>query len=78
LASAKKEAAKVAATPTVDNSELKKVRAEADSARADAEKAHKTVADLEKRNADLRKQLASAKKQAEEEENTEPGDWAKW
>jgi predicted RNase H-like nuclease (RuvC/YqgF family) len=81
LASAKKEAAiKVAAAPAVDNSELKKLRAEADSARANAEKARKTASDLEKKNADLRKQLASTKKQTEEEKGTEtePADWRNW
>jgi DNA repair exonuclease SbcCD ATPase subunit len=53
-------AEKKASIPTVDTAELKKLRAEADSARADADKARKSSTDLEKKNAaqlsDLQKQ----------------------
>jgi hypothetical protein len=53
---------KKASTPTTDPSELKKLRAEADSAHADADKARKSNTDLEKKNTDLSAQLASAQK----------------
>ena len=78
LTTAKKEAsAKVtpaAAAPAVDPAELKKLRAEADSARADAEKARKTASDLEKKNADLSSKLASEKKAATTAAAAEPAD----
>ncbi|MGO9527343.1 MAG: hypothetical protein ACLP0A_07210, partial [Verrucomicrobiia bacterium] len=81
LVAAKKDAAtKVAAARAVDSSQLKQIRAEADSARADLEKTRKTVADLEKRNANLSTEEAAAKKQTEEEEDTtmEPADGRIW
>jgi DNA repair exonuclease SbcCD ATPase subunit len=56
-------AEKKASAPTVDPTELKKLRAEADSAHTDADKARKSAADLEKKNSDLSAQLASAKKE---------------
>ena len=56
-------AEKKASTPTADPAELKRLRADADSAHADADKARKSAADLEKKNTDLNAQLASAKKE---------------
>ena len=61
LATAEKQAA--TAKPT-DTAQLKKLRADADSARAEADKAKKEAADLETKTADLSKQVAAAKKSA--------------
>ena len=68
-------AEKKASTPTVDPAELKRLRAEADSARADADKARKSTADLEKKNTDLSAKLAAAEKN-EKKTNIASGDSA--
>ena len=78
LAAAKKEASArytpPVLAPTVDSADLKKLRAEADSARADAEKARKTISDLEKKNADLSSKLAAEAKTAAPAAAAEPAD----
>lgn len=73
LAAAQKKATAKAAAPA-ESPELKKLRADADSARAEADKARKASSDLERKNADLNSQIAAAKKQSKDSADAKSAD----